>query len=153
MDQNSNGYGFEAATKILWWLLVKKIHCSFPYIETSYHESKMSQIDVPYHQFIFPHMELLNQFRQSNRRTFIIYVQFEFNVQNLWGKLPFKVITVEEGWSFGIGPVIIFWCQDISTYAISTYAISTYAISTVAISTAHNFNQLHFQPSAFWNLN
>ena len=34
-------------------------------------------------------------------------------------------------------------CQDISSYAISTYAIST-----VAISTAHNFNQLHFQPSA-----
>ena len=34
-------------------------------------------------------------------------------------------------------------CQDISSYAISTYAIST-----VAISTAHNFNLLHFQPSA-----
>ena len=34
-------------------------------------------------------------------------------------------------------------CQDISSHAISTYAIST-----VAISTAHNFNLLHFQPSA-----
>ena len=34
-------------------------------------------------------------------------------------------------------------CQDISSYTLSTYAIST-----VAISTAHNFNLLHFQPSA-----